>query len=299
MVINSLCLNNKKELAIPGQTTTGKESSNPLMADSLPKTMVPTKLVKPRAIRSRDSIPENSENYHCVKPQRTQKHRRAKRGWDTEIPQSSVPSKKVGDEAVYIGEDDKVVWAATTATSLEAEQESGSGPRCQDTTLRDAAAQTRFETVSKKSHNPPLIRVNTPRSGEDSFDQNKLTTNVPPTPYDSPLLGINTPGSDEDSMKLKELMVLYIKLSNRVLALEQSKTAQDLVIKKLQENVKRIERRIKARTTGMTLFKIGNFRRKSLDKENVSNQGSYLKTRPMFEERDFDNIDDMTDEDND
>ncbi|GJT00785.1 hypothetical protein Tco_0821954 [Tanacetum coccineum] len=26
-------------LAIPGQTTTGKESSNPLMADSLPKTI--------------------------------------------------------------------------------------------------------------------------------------------------------------------------------------------------------------------------------------------------------------------
>ncbi|GKA37469.1 hypothetical protein Tco_0724034 [Tanacetum coccineum] len=27
------------ELAIPGQTTTSKESSNPLMADSLPKTI--------------------------------------------------------------------------------------------------------------------------------------------------------------------------------------------------------------------------------------------------------------------
>nr|GEZ24402.1 hypothetical protein [Tanacetum cinerariifolium] len=38
MVINSPCLTNKKELAIPGQTTTGKELSNPLMAGSLPKT---------------------------------------------------------------------------------------------------------------------------------------------------------------------------------------------------------------------------------------------------------------------
>ncbi|GJV93626.1 hypothetical protein Tco_1541439 [Tanacetum coccineum] len=43
MVINSPCLTDKKELAIPGQTTTGKESSNPLMADSLPKTILPTK----------------------------------------------------------------------------------------------------------------------------------------------------------------------------------------------------------------------------------------------------------------
>nr|GEZ45854.1 hypothetical protein [Tanacetum cinerariifolium] len=76
-------------------------------------------------------------------------------------------------------------------------------------------------------------------------------------------------------------------------------TAQDLVIKKLQKKVKRIERKIKARTLGMTLFKIGNLRRKSLDKENVSKHGRYLKTRPMFEESDFDNIDDMVDEDND
>ncbi|GKG27075.1 hypothetical protein Tco_0402778, partial [Tanacetum coccineum] len=39
MVINSPCLIDKKELAIPGQTTTGKELSNPLMAGSLPKTI--------------------------------------------------------------------------------------------------------------------------------------------------------------------------------------------------------------------------------------------------------------------
>nr|GEW05776.1 hypothetical protein [Tanacetum cinerariifolium] len=37
----------------------------------------------------------------------------------------------------------------------------------------------------------------------------------------------------------------------------------------------------------MTLFKIGTFRRKSFDKENVSKQGRNLKTRPMFEESNF------------
>nr|GEU57427.1 uncharacterized mitochondrial protein AtMg00810-like [Tanacetum cinerariifolium] len=42
MVINSPCLTNKKELAISGQTTTGKELSNSLMAGSLPKTTLPT-----------------------------------------------------------------------------------------------------------------------------------------------------------------------------------------------------------------------------------------------------------------
>ncbi|GKE69692.1 hypothetical protein Tco_1527764, partial [Tanacetum coccineum] len=46
-------------------------------------------------------------------PQKTHTPRRAKRGQDTEISQSSGPPKKVGDEAVYTGEDDKVVRAAT------------------------------------------------------------------------------------------------------------------------------------------------------------------------------------------
>ncbi|GJR99165.1 hypothetical protein Tco_0315674 [Tanacetum coccineum] len=38
-MVNSPCLTDKKELAIPGKMTTGKEFSNPLMAGSLPKTI--------------------------------------------------------------------------------------------------------------------------------------------------------------------------------------------------------------------------------------------------------------------
>ncbi|GJZ52315.1 hypothetical protein Tco_0606830 [Tanacetum coccineum] len=56
MVINSPCLNDKKELAIPEQTNTSKESTNPLMADSLPKTIVPTKLVKPQGFNLRPNM---------------------------------------------------------------------------------------------------------------------------------------------------------------------------------------------------------------------------------------------------
>nr|GEU53059.1 xylulose kinase-1 [Tanacetum cinerariifolium] len=76
---------------------------------------------------------------------------------------------------------------------------SGSRPRCQDTTLRDAFAQTRFETASKESHNPHLLEVNTSGSGEDSIEhQDDLTDCVPPTPHDLPLSGGYTPGSDID-----------------------------------------------------------------------------------------------------
>ncbi|GJR42215.1 putative ribonuclease H-like domain-containing protein [Tanacetum coccineum] len=86
--------------------------------------------------------------------------------------------------------------AATTTSSLEAEQDSGninrtqsmatlnesfpqgtdsgSGPRCQDTTLGGAEAQIRFETASKQSNDPPLSRVNTLGSGKDNMKLNEL-----------------------------------------------------------------------------------------------------------------------------
>nr|GEW09635.1 hypothetical protein [Tanacetum cinerariifolium] len=56
------------------------------------------------------------------------------KGQDTKIPQSSSPPKKIGDEAVYTREDDRVVRAATTTASLEAERESGNINKTQPTT---------------------------------------------------------------------------------------------------------------------------------------------------------------------
>ncbi|GKE86200.1 hypothetical protein Tco_1559942, partial [Tanacetum coccineum] len=57
-------------------------------------------------------------------PQKTQKPRRPKKK-DTQVPQSSVPSDNVADEAIYKELDDSLVRAATTASSLEAYQDSG------------------------------------------------------------------------------------------------------------------------------------------------------------------------------
>ncbi|GJS44398.1 putative ribonuclease H-like domain-containing protein [Tanacetum coccineum] len=58
-----------------------------------------------------------------------------KRGQDTKIPQSGGPPIKVGDEAVHKELDDRIERAATTASRFEAEQDNGSGLRCQETTL--------------------------------------------------------------------------------------------------------------------------------------------------------------------
>ncbi|GJV76002.1 ribonuclease H-like domain-containing protein [Tanacetum coccineum] len=54
------------------------------------------------------------------------------------------------NETVYKEWEDRMERAATTASSLEAEQDNGSGPRCQDTILGGTEAQIRFEAASKQ-----------------------------------------------------------------------------------------------------------------------------------------------------
>ncbi|GJZ07365.1 putative ribonuclease H-like domain-containing protein [Tanacetum coccineum] len=68
-------------------------------------------------------------------PQKTQTPRRAKRGRDTEIPQSGGPLDKVGDEAVHKELGDIVERATTTTASLDAEQDSGNILNTQSTTI--------------------------------------------------------------------------------------------------------------------------------------------------------------------
>ncbi|GKD96312.1 hypothetical protein Tco_1380209 [Tanacetum coccineum] len=211
---------------------------------------------------------------------------------DTQLPQNSVPIPNVADEAVFKEWDDRVVMATTTAASLYAEQDSGNilktqstaipnvplsheigtggSLRCQEA-MESIIAQTRSERVPTPFYDSPLLGGNTPESDEERIEQHELTDFVPPTPHDSPLSGGHTPGN--------------------------------LVINKLKKKVKRLEKKQRARTPWKKLFKIGTSRRKSLDKENVSKQGRNLKTRPMFEEGnfddDFDDIDDMVNEAND
>ncbi|GJT43184.1 putative ribonuclease H-like domain-containing protein [Tanacetum coccineum] len=98
--------------------------------------------------------------------------RKAKR--TTKISQSSRPIHLVADETVYKEWEDRMERAATTASSLEAEQDSGSGPRCQDTILGGVEAQIRFEAAFKQSNDPPLLRVNTLGSGKDNTKEMEL-----------------------------------------------------------------------------------------------------------------------------
>ncbi|GKC94454.1 hypothetical protein Tco_1159896 [Tanacetum coccineum] len=126
--------------------------------------------------------------------QKTQKPRKPKRK-DTQVPQPSDPIGSVIDEAIHKELGDSLVMAATTASSLEAEQDSGNidntqskaksnessslgtnsggGPMCQQT-MGDTIAQTRFENVSKYFNDSLLARGNTLRSDEDRLKLDEL-----------------------------------------------------------------------------------------------------------------------------
>ncbi|GJU23908.1 hypothetical protein Tco_1157250 [Tanacetum coccineum] len=64
------------------------------------------------------------------------------------------------DEDVHKELGNSLVKATTTASSLEVEQDSGGGPKCQET-MGDTIAQTRFENVSKHSNDSLLAREKT------------------------------------------------------------------------------------------------------------------------------------------
>ncbi|GKC87275.1 hypothetical protein Tco_1147924, partial [Tanacetum coccineum] len=97
-----------------------------------------------------------------TQPQKTQQPRKPKRK-DTQVPQSSDPIENVTNEVVHKELGDSLLRVATTASSLEAEHDSGNinktqskatpnessyqrttlggGPRCQET-MGDTIAQT-------------------------------------------------------------------------------------------------------------------------------------------------------------
>ncbi|GKC78206.1 hypothetical protein Tco_1128980, partial [Tanacetum coccineum] len=128
-------------------------------------------------------------------PKKKKKSRKPKT--NTGVPQLSGSTDNVTDEVVYKELDDILVRAATTASSLEAEQDSGNiiktlskatpneassqettsggGPRRQDT-MRNTIAQTRFENVSKTSNDSLLTGLNTPRKNTKTTQAQEITS---------------------------------------------------------------------------------------------------------------------------
>nr|GEW86404.1 UBN2 domain-containing protein [Tanacetum cinerariifolium] len=181
-----------------------------------------------------------------TQPQKKQQPRKPKRK-NTQVPHPSDPIENVLDKAIHKELGDSLIRASTTASSLEAEQDSGNinktqsketpnksssirpnsggGPWCQET-MGGTTAQTRFESVFKHSNDSLVIKGNTFQS--------------------------------EDSLKLNELMALCTTLQNRVLDLEKTTTTQRNEIASLKRKVKKLEKKNRSKTHRLKrLYKFG------------------------------------------
>ncbi|GKC32607.1 hypothetical protein Tco_1039901 [Tanacetum coccineum] len=125
---------------------------------------------------------------------------------------------------------------------------------------------------------PTMMVQDQEEMGEEPIaDEDANEENVP-THSNDPLL------SGEDSLKLNNLMEIYTKLQQRVLYLENTKTAQAHEISSLKLRVKRLEKKGGSRTYKLKrLFKVGRFAQivssedEGLgDQEDASKQGRKL-----------------------
>nr|GEV95975.1 ribonuclease H-like domain, reverse transcriptase, RNA-dependent DNA polymerase [Tanacetum cinerariifolium] len=116
---------------------------------------------------------------------------------------------------------------------------------------------------------------------QEELDEDLPENTLPTHSNDPPLSRVNTLGSGEDRLKLKELMKLCTKLSDRGLSLETTKTAQAKEIAHLKKRVKRLEKKRKSRTHRLRrLYKVGlsvrvksSTNEESLDEEDSSKLG--------------------------
>ncbi|GKE52785.1 hypothetical protein Tco_1487941 [Tanacetum coccineum] len=230
---------------------------------------------------------------------KTQKPRKAIR--TTEISQFSGPIDLVADKTIYKEYEDRVERVATTASSLDAEQDSelakmGYEKPSQRLTFYKAffSPQWNFlihtitqclsaKTTAWNEFSSTMASVIICLATNQNFNlskyifnamsrrKQKKTTTVPhpsdstadvlneeyvPTHSNDPLL------SGEDRLKLTDLMDMCTKLSERVLNLEHTKTAQAQEITNLKLRVKKLEKKARLRTHKFKrLYKIGVTRR--------------------------------------
>ncbi|GJT52179.1 uncharacterized mitochondrial protein-like protein [Tanacetum coccineum] len=161
------------------------------------------------------------------------------------VPQPSGPTESVADETAHKELGDSLVRAATTTSSLEAEQDSSN------------ITKTRSKATPNESSSLGTTLGGGPRCQETIGDTTARTR-----------------------LKLNELMELCTTLQNMVLDLEKTKMTQHNVIASLKRRVKKLEKKNRSRTHKLKiLYKVGLTARveSSRDEESlgedVSKQG--------------------------
>nr|GEU78497.1 putative ribonuclease H-like domain-containing protein [Tanacetum cinerariifolium] len=262
----------KKELAISEQTTTGKELSNPLMAGSLPKTTLPTLLMKVNAVRHTcyyqkkesdgfeqivDFLNANQIKY-ALTMSPTIYTSCIKQFWTT------LKIKTINDnvriEALIDGKK-MVIIEASIRHDLKLNDVEGTS--CLPNAI--------FEELARMGKHKPMRKEKKERKETEVSPINDLV----PTTSNDPL------PSGEDSMSLKELMVLCTNLSNKVLDLEneviEMKSSHKAKTAELESRVEKSEEEIRSLTKELKSFhsKVDSLAYKEtiMDKEKSSKQG--------------------------
>ncbi|GKE30415.1 hypothetical protein Tco_1445799, partial [Tanacetum coccineum] len=178
--------------------------------------------------------------------------------------QADMGEDNVADEAVNEEMNDTLVRGATTASSLEADQDNGNIKKIQ----------------SKATPNEP----------------SSLGTSSGGGPRRQDTMGDT---SARTSLKLEELMALCTTLQQRVLDLENTKTVQAWEITSLKLRVKKLEKKDRKRTHKLKrLNKVGLSDRvissedKGLDKEDASKQGRKIHDIDADEDITLENVHD-------
>ncbi|GJX24590.1 putative ribonuclease H-like domain-containing protein [Tanacetum coccineum] len=247
-------------LAIPGQMATGKESSNPLMADSLPKTIQSNDppLSRGYTLGSGEDILRQAQHggidfltashiHYALIENPTIYASFIKQFWTTATASTNV-HREVKLTASIDGQA-KIITEASLRRHLKLEDDGGitSLPNIEifeQLALMGYATDSdklTFQKVSTPSTLPPPILETTPTVKEPT-----------PMPHESPLQSVHLLGRDEGSVSLNELMDLVTQLTTKVGSLENelmnTKKVYGSTITNLVNRVKKLEKQVKTST---------------------------------------------------
>nr|GEW10354.1 putative ribonuclease H-like domain-containing protein [Tanacetum cinerariifolium] len=265
----------KKELDITGKTTTGKELSNPLMAGSLPKTTLPTQLLN------------DAEGTSCL-PNAMIFEELARMGYEK-------PSEKLTFYKAFFSPQWKFFihtilqcLSAKTTSWNEFSSTMASAIICLannqkfnflkyilDNLKKNLEADIPIPDASLSS--PPQRKHKPRRKEKKERKETEVSLTELPTEDPIPTTSNDLLPSGDDSMQLKELMILCINLSNKVLDLENKvikmKSSHQAKIAVLESRVEKLEKQNKELKSFISKVESLAFKEAVVDQEKSSKQG--------------------------
>ncbi|GKA10108.1 putative ribonuclease H-like domain-containing protein [Tanacetum coccineum] len=243
-------------LAIPGQTTTGNESSNPLMADSLPKTIQSNDPPLSRGYK----LGSGEDSLELMKLKGNMFEQLANMGYVTDSNSLTFQKghffpqwKFFIHTTLHCLSLKKTAWdqfssnLATAIICLATKRIFNFSKFLFDAMVKNIDSQHKFlwypRITSSPSLSPQLHQPSPLPHPKDITHHTKEPTQMP---YESPLHNVYSLGCNEGSLSLNELMVLCTSLSEKVASLEselkQTKETYSTALIKLILRVKKLEK---------------------------------------------------------